>query len=495
MSRKTNSLKMSIRTKLTIVFLFTTFIVFAVNLFMFREINKMIVKIDSIYNSNAELTEVQNALSSVRSNMMDYLNTRSSDSMENYYISEQSYRKMIGKLNDKAYDNSSSIMEKNIRNMSEEYLKLTADTIEAKRGRQVAKCNRLYDESEKVYGYVSGYIYSLNNIQFQSNTMQYEKMLSSLQYSETITMVIMVSVGILNILLVIMLTTSIINPLKKLVDSAHKVAEGNLELEFIENQSGDEISVLTTAFNQMVKSLKEYIVRLRESMEKENELKERELMMESHLKDAKLKYLQAQVNPHFLFNTLNAGAQLAMMEDAERTYTYVQNVADFYRYNIKKDNDIVTLGDEIRLVDSYIYILNVRFSNEIYYEKNIDESLLRVQVPKMILQPIVENSVNHGLRNISWEKKICLNVLKESNMICVSVCDNGIGMTEEKIQEIMEEKVESADEDKDSNGIGLNNVINRMKLFYHTDNVVEITSNGENMGTEIALFIPIEEKS
>ena len=80
-------------------------------------------------------------------------------------------------------------------------------------------------------------------------------------------------------------------------------------------------------------------------------------------------------------------------------------------------------------------------------------------------------------------------------MICVSVCDNGIGMTEEKIQEIMEEKVESADEDKDSNGIGLNNVINRMKLFYHTDNVVEITSNGENMGTEIALFIPIEEKS
>ena len=297
MSRKTNSLKMSIRTKLTIVFLFTTLIVFAVNLFMFREINKMIVKIDSIYNSNAELTEVQNALSSVRSNMMDYLNTRSSDSMENYYISEQSYRKMIGKLNDKAYDNSSSIMEKNIRNMSEEYLKLTADTIEAKRGRQVAKCNRLYDESEKVYGYVSGYIYSLNNIQFQSNTMQYEKMLSSLQYSETITMVIMVSVGILNILLVIMLTTSIINPLKKLVDSAHKVAEGNLELEFIENQSGDEISVLTTAFNQMVKSLKEYIVRLRESMEKENELKERELMMESHLKDAKLKYLQA----YFLF--------------------------------------------------------------------------------------------------------------------------------------------------------------------------------------------------
>lgn len=95
--------------------------------------------------------------------------------------------------------------------------------------------------------------------------------------------------------------------------------------------------------------------------------------MEAHLKDAKLKYLQAQINPHFLFNTLNAGAQLAMMEGADKTYQYVQNVADFFRYNVKRDDEPVTLSNEIELVDNYIYILNVRFSGEIKYRKNIDE--------------------------------------------------------------------------------------------------------------------------
>lgn len=495
MKKKQNSVQMSIRTKLIIVFLFTTLIVFFVNLFMFGEINKMIIKIDGIYNSNAELTELQNALGSVRSNMIGYLNTKSSDTMEDYYISEQKYRDLVGGLNDKVYDNSNSIMEKNIRSMSEKYLELVADTVEAKRGRNIAKCNELYEESEKVYEYITTYIYSLNNKQFQSNATHYEKMLETLRYSETITMVIMILVGILNILLVIMLTTSIIEPLKKLARSAHEVAGGNLELEFIENNSGDEVSVLTGAFNQMVKSLKIYIERLRESMEKENELKKREILMESHLKDAKLKYLQAQINPHFLFNTLNAGAQLAMMEGAESTYTYVQNVADFYRYNIKKDNDVVTLGDEIELVDSYMYILNVRFSNDIHYDKDIDESLLKMQIPVMILQPIVENCVNHGLRNISWEKKIQLKVSKEGENICISICDNGIGITKEKILEILEDRAESDDADKDSNGIGLNNVISRLQLFYHVENVMEITSNGENMGTEVAVFIPIEEKS
>lgn len=491
MSRK---IKVSIRMKLTAVFLLTTLIVFVVNIYMFGGINRMIAKIDNIYNSNAELTSLQASLSRVRGSMLDYLNTKNSEAMGNYYASEQEYRERIEKLNDTAYENSTGIMEKNIRSMSQEYLDVTADAVEAKRGRNVEKYNQLYEQSEEIFEYINTYIYSLNNLQFQSNTTHYEELLAALQYSETINMVIMILVGVLNILLIVLLTSSITEPLKKLANSANEVAGGNLELELVAKDNGDEVSVLTTAFYQMVKSLKLYIERLRESMEKENELREREILMESHLTDAKLKYLQAQVNPHFLFNTLNAGAQLAMMEGAERTYSYIQNVADFYRYNIKKDNDIVTLGDEIRLVDSYIYILNVRFSGDIHYYKDIDESLLGLQVPIMILQPIVENCVNHGLRNVSWEKEIRLTVSKERDLICISVCDNGVGITSDKIREILEDRTVSTDVETDSNGIGLNNVIHRLRLFYHIDNVMEITSNGENMGTEIALLIPEEER-
>ena len=150
----------------------------------------------------------------------------------------------------------------------------------------------------------------------------------------------------------------------------------------------------------MVLSIQDYITRLRQSMETERQMQEKELRMEAHLKDAQLKYLQAQINPHFLFNTLNAGAQLAMMEDAEKTYEYIQNVADFFRYSVKKDYGSVSLEEEIKLVDHYIYIINVRFAGDIQYSKQIDNRLIKVSVPAMILQPLVENCVNHGIRGI-----------------------------------------------------------------------------------------------
>lgn len=250
---------------------------------------------------------------------------------------------------------------------------------------------------------------------------------------------------------------------------------------------------MTTAFNKMVLSLQEYIERLKQSMEIESEMKERELLMEAQIKDAQVRYLQAQINPHFLFNTLNAGAQLAMMEDAPRTYQYIQNVADFFRYNIKTDQRSVALKQEIALVDNYIYILNVRFSGDIHYQKNIEEDLVDVQVPNMILQPIVENAVNYGIRNIDWEGHIDLSVYRKEDEICISIRDNGIGMSPEIIQQIMDGSLAENQQHQDSNGVGLDNVISRLRLFYGGEHVIEFISQGKNMGTEVIIYIPFQE--
>ena len=176
--------------------------------------------------------------------------------------------------------------------------------------------------------------------------------------------------------------------------------------------------------------------------------------MESHLKDARLKYLQAQINPHFLFNTLNAGAQLAMMEGADKTYEYVQTVADFFRYNVKKQDKPVSIREEVHLIDNYIQILNVRFSGDIKYEKHIDETLLNIEMPSMILQPIVENCVNHGIREMGDKGVIVLKVYRQDNEVCISIKDNGKGMSEEVIDNILNGTL-TVDRDKtDSNGIG-----------------------------------------
>ena len=218
---------------------------------------------------------------------------------------------------------------------------------------------------------------------------------------------------------------------------------------------------------------------------------ERELLMENHLKEAQLKYLQSQINPHFLFNSLNAGAQLAMMEDAEQTGIFVEKMADFFRYNVKKGQEDATLGEELEAVDNYIYILNVRFAGDIHFSKDVDETLENVRVPSMILQPVVENSVNHGIRDIEWEGKIHLKVTGDADYIRISVKDNGKGMTPEKIESVLSGNKEHKSEEGDSTGIGMNNVISRLELYYEEKGLVEINSDGADKGTEVVIYIPV----
>ena len=214
--------------------------------------------------------------------------------------------------------------------------------------------------------------------------------------------------------------------------------------------------------------------------------------METHLKEAQLKYLQAQINPHFLFNSLNAAAQLAMMEGAENTCLFVQNMADFFRYNVRKMEKDTTLKEELELVDNYIYILNVRFAGEIHYTKQIDERVTGTMMPSMILQPLIENAVNHGIRELQGEGKIHLSVYSDDGMVCVKVEDNGVGIEPEVIEKIMRGESAHSHSQRDSAGIGMDNVINRLKRYYNMEHVIEIRRR-EERGTEVLIYLKRED--
>ncbi len=477
---------MSIRVKFVIMFMVTTLILFGVNTYMFYNINRITLQLDEIYISNVKLNAMTDALRRVQGSMTDYLNTKTSDAIEEYYRNEEEFAGLVEELEESTTDNSLKLMEKNIRNMSESYLELTARTIEAKRGRNVEKYKRYYDEATELYLYLGNYLAGLNTEKFRVNTESYNVLSSSLRYLEWFSIMIFLAIGLFNVVLVLLVTGSITRPLLDLSEVADQVAKGDFEVEVVPVRYTDEVGVVTSAFNKMVDSIRDYIARLRESMEKS-------FRMETHLKDAQLKYLQAQINPHFLFNTLNAGAQLAMMEGADRTYDYIQNVAAFFRYNIKKDNDVVTLAEEIRLVDNYIYILNVRFSGDIHFEKEIDEELLHIKVPSMILQPIVENSVNYGIRNIDWEGRIELSVYREEDCAKICIMDNGAGMTQERLDEVMSGRIFDGDGEADSNGVGLHNVMERLHLFFDRKDKFEIVSEGLGKGTKVYITVPYEE--
>ena len=481
---------MTLQQKLITLFCLTSVVILTVNLFTYAMLSQMMGRVESVYTSNVNLNDLSNGLEELQEAMSAYLSTKSSDAMEQYYRSEQDYRNLIDTLNRKATDNEILLTEKNIYGLSQSYLELTSEIIQAKRGRNVEKYASLYDEASELYDEVNTFIYSLNNEQFRHNSETYRALAESMRYMEMITIAVLVLVLLGNASLIVMSTKMITEPLKLLAATANEVAQGNFEVQQLPVEHMDEVGIVTGAFNQMVTSIRTYIEQLRETMERENQLKEREFLMQNHLKDAQLKYLQAQINPHFLFNTLNAGAQLAMMEDAEKTQQFLLNVSEFFRYNVRKDDTPVTLGEEIRLVDNYVYILNVRFSGEILFEKDVDESLYHIPVPGMIIQPLVENAVNYGIRNIEWKGRIELTVCRKGDHISISVWDNGAGMTKERIDQVLSGELQEEASSSDSNGVGMRNVIERLKLFFDDQAQMDIYSEGLNMGTEFVITIP-----
>lgn len=487
--------QLSLQAKMSSIFILANFVVFAVTLILILGINSMSSEIDTVYQGNLRLNELSDALTAVQDSMTDYLNSKTSDSLEEFYRNEQAYSQMVQEMSDEVTGAAFQRMERSIRHMSEEYLEFVGQTIEAKRGRNVEKYRVRYENATQMYEYINTYIYSLNNEQFRSNSENYSRLSGAFRSFEMMSVIALTIVIVLSVCMVVKLTGDIISPLKNLAVTADEVAGGNFDTDLLQVQSEDEIGVVTRAFNQMIVSIRQYLERLRQSMEIQRSLMEKELLMEAHLKDAQLKYLQAQINPHFLFNTLNAGAQLAMMEGADRTYDYVQNVAEFFRYNVKKSNDIVTIRKELELVDHYIYILNVRFSGDIHYQKNISEELLECSMPSMILQPIVENCVNHGIREMNGEGRIWLKVFRDGeDTVGISIRDNGIGMDQDTIEKILSGDYHAEQQTSGSNGIAMGNVIARLRLFTQNESVMKIQSDGKDQGTEVILYLPVKER-
>ena len=468
-------------------------LLFAMNMLFYVRINNSMQKMDNVYASNAELTELSQVFEKVQDNMYKYLKVKNSQTLLDYYQNEAKYRNELEKLNEDNINDPVKLLERNIRKMSETYLDCTAETVAAKRGRNVEQYKRKYDDATKLYGYIQSSIDELNNLMFQENSSTYAVLRAVMRYLEISNSVIMIIIVAGGMLLLIQATRNMFGPLSNMAETAQLVGQGNFHVKMHDTDAQDELGTVTRAFNTMVENLDLYMARTKASMEKEQQMMERELLMENHLKEAQLKYLQSQINPHFLFNSLNAGAQLAMMEDAEQTGIFVEKMADFFRYNVKKGQEDATLGEELEAVDNYIYILNVRFAGDIHFSKDVDESLENVRMPSMILQPIVENAVNHGIRDIEWEGKIHLTVTGDADYIRISVKDNGKGMTQEQIEGVLSGNREHRNEEGDSTGIGMNNVISRLELYYEESGLMEINSEGKGKGTETVIYIPVQE--
>ena len=496
----------SVQTRITAVIAIVLLLVLSANVVAFRVSSETVQQINQVFASNAVIVNLADTLQTAQGSMYEYLSTKSSSSLENFYRYEQELRDQTDGLNNRNVGNELLMLEKNIRSMTQSYLTVSEDAIQARRGRNVEEYKASFARASELFGYINDYIYTLNSRRFAQNTENYLSLLRSMRAVERMSLLMILVISAFALTICAVSVRAMIGPLGKLSEAAERVAGGDFSVDVPKSRQADEVGVVTNAFHKMLGSIRTYIESQRASLEKEAQMKENELSMEAHLKEAQLKFLQAQINPHFLFNSLNAGSQLAMMEGADRTELFLSRMAQFFRYNVKKTGGDAALSEEIASVDNYIYILNVRFSGDIHYEKQIDETvdLEQMRMPSMILQPIVENAIQHGIHDDHENGIVTLAVdpvpenENESGTDCVriTVSDNGTGMTRKQIEAIMDRSGIEAhspdEEEKDSTGIAMENVISRLELYYNRKNLFSIWSDGPGTGTEVTVLLPKE---
>lgn len=269
-----------------------------------------------------------------------------------------------------------------------------------------------------------------------------------------------------------LVTRSLTTPLTQIVGRLGQIELGRTDLR-LENLKADEIGVLGHGINRMLDRIQDLIAE--------------EYVTELQLRSAEYKALQAQVNPHFLYNTLETMAAIAMTEDGPLVAELCRATSRLFRYSLNMKDPLSTLGEEIEHLRNYLYVMNVRTRGSLEVEIDLPTELLPVRVPRLSLQPLVENSIQHGLKQKRGAKKVRIGAESRGGKVTVAVEDNGVGMDPEPVNRQLRENPFGVTEKNASIGIG--NIHARVTQLFGRDFGVRVESRiGE--GTTVRIEVP-----
>lgn len=302
---------------------------------------------------------------------------------------------------------------------------------------------------------------------------------------------------IASIIFTYFMSKRILRPVQMLIKQSSEISAGNFEVSDV-HVSNDEVGLLSHTFNQMKHNVDHLIKEMRERAKLEKIVKDQEIEhieTKRLLKEMELKSLQNQMNPHFLFNTLNTVAKLSYIEGASKSSGLIVSISKMLRYNLQSIESQVTLKEEINHVSKYLEIQHARFGDRIKVLINVYTDKLNVKLPVLTLQPIVENAFIHGLDGLEAGGAITIDVFENESSVFIEVKDSGAGMDEATLALLTaENRLQRAGEVHGHlTGIGIMNVQKRLQLLYEKDHLVSITSV-LHQGTKVTLEIPLHEK-
>lgn len=266
-----------------------------------------------------------------------------------------------------------------------------------------------------------------------------------------------------------MISKSTITPIHQLLHSMKKVNQGDF-CEIKIKPNSDEFQQLFDGYNNMIRQI--------------NQLLEKIIQEQKTIRKAELNTLQAQIKPHFLYNTLDSIASLALSGETDQVCDLVESLGNYYRISVSKGKDVITIGEEIDMVRNYLNIQKVRYQDLFEVEYHIEESCLKYPILKLVLQPLVENSLYHGIRQKGKPGTIIITAQEQGDRIYLSVEDDGVGMSKEQIDMILNEEISAQ-----SKSFGLRGTLERLRIFYGDENCFKIESEPEK-GTKVSLMIP-----
>lgn len=283
-----------------------------------------------------------------------------------------------------------------------------------------------------------------------------------------------VSILIFSIIIVIVMSILISSrisfPIKKLEKIMKRVEKGEFDI-YADVKGEDEVRHLSQTFNMMIYR----ITQLMEQNTKEQEEKRK----------SELKALQAQINPHFLYNTLDSIVWMAENEENQGVITMVTALANLFRTSISRGEEIIYIRDEIEHARSYLTIQQIRYMDKFDFTLDVDEEVLEYKTLKIILQPIIENAIYHGIKSMVDKGTINITANIMDNKICLKVIDNGLGMSSEAVSSILKKDPDG----KRRSGIGVKNVHERIQLYFGAEYGLDIESELD-MGTCVKIWLP-----
>jgi len=280
-----------------------------------------------------------------------------------------------------------------------------------------------------------------------------------------------------------LISASITRPLKKLKNKMDEVNKGNFEVT-MEYKGKDEIAILSRQFNNMIQRLNVLIYENYQSKLRESE----SLALQT---EAQLNALQQQINPHFLYNTLEAIKWIAYEHGIMQICDMTTALGKFFRGSISKGVDFITFDQEIEHLKNYLYIQKIRYQEKLDIRLEIEETVKKCKTVRLILQPLVENAINHGIDSLESGGVIIIRGYIKENLVYFEIEDNGIGISPEKLDRIKENMMD-VEGKSDQTGIGLRNVYKRLKLRLGEKCVFDIESQ-EGKGTIMKFSMPIIE--